>query len=81
MLPWVVGLNKTVKCLTQGLAPSKRIVSIGCCCFLVSLLLTCALHLCFGCAHGTQGFPGQGWNLHHSSDSSYGSDNTRSLTY
>ena len=31
-------------------------------------------------AHGMQKFPGKGWNLHHSSDLSHSSDNTRSLT-
>ena len=37
--------------------------------------------LTFGLAQGMWKFPGQGWNLHHSSDQSPSSDNTGSLNH
>lgn len=39
MFPWIVGLDKTINCLTQGWAPHKQIEHASCCCFLLLVLL------------------------------------------
>ena len=39
MFPWIGGLDKTIKCLTQGWAPHKQIEHASCCCFLLVLLV------------------------------------------
>ena len=39
MFPWIVGLDKTIKCLTQGWGPHKQIEHASCFCFLLLILL------------------------------------------